>query len=395
MVLGLVWVIFLARNLSVELFGTYNLVNAFISVFSFLPDLGVGIIVTREIAKNKKKADIFLGSSFFLNVSLAVITFLVILITSHILKYEILTQNLILIASFTLFFSTVRSVGIFYFDGMEKMNFSAVLNSLNTVFLIVFAAILYLKGFGLYGIFFGMLCGTIISLIITWSMTLKYITPKFVLHFQDIKQLLYEGFPLGLAAFSALIYTKIDSVMLAQYLGAKSVGIYSSATPFVQGLIGLLNVPFIVAVFPALSRLSVLDKDRLIAGIKKSLLIIALWSIPASILVSLSAFYIIPLIFGSKYNQAIPILQVLIFFVPFASLSALLYKVLIIFNKQYIYLLISIIGALVNIILNLYLIPKYAIYGAVYASLFTQVILFILYTLLVIKYCRDFTIQKS
>lgn len=387
-IISVIWVIFIAHALSVELYGRYNFVNAFIGIFSFLPDLGVGLIVIREIAKDKNNVFSHLGDSLILNGSLALITSILILLTTLFFGYAKDTGILIIIAAFTLLVSAFRSVGIFYFDGMEKMGYSAMLNSINSILLLIGGFLGFILGYGLEGVFIGMLSGSILSLFLTWSIVLKFIVPKISFDPKPIKKLLLNGLPLGIAAFSALIYTKIDTIILHQMLGEHSVGIYNSATPFIFASIQLLNVPFMAAVYPALSRLSNTNA-RFINAFKKSIIIIALWSFPFAFIVSTFSPFFITLIFGEKYTSAIPILRILIFFVPFACLSALLYKVLIVISKQKIYLVISTIGAIVNIILNLFLIPRYLILGAAIASVLTQIILFSIYFIVVVKYISN------
>jgi O-antigen/teichoic acid export membrane protein len=383
--LGVLWTIFLARSLSIDLFGRYNLVNSFVGIFSFLPDFGVGLIVIRDIAKKKDLAPVYLGNSLVLNGILAFITFFVILIVAFFVGYSPEVQLLIIIASLTLFLSTLRSVGIFFFDGMEKMEYSALFNTLNTVLLLTFGFVGFQLGFGLSGVFWGMFLGTCLSLGVTWLTVLRrFVVPKVTFDRDLMKHFFLEGMPLGIAAFAALIYTKIDSVLLGYLLGEKAVGIYNVATPFAFALVGLLNVPFVVALYPTLSRLSHESHTRFMKAINKSLGIIALWSFPASFFIALCAF-IIPVLFGHKYDAGIPILRIHIFMVPFMCLSALLYKVLIILNRQKVYLYISIFGAIINIILNILLIPIFQVSGAAFAAIITQVSLFVIYVIAVYK----------
>lgn len=386
-IIGFLWIVYLARSVSVDAFGRYNLVNSFIAVFSFLPDMGVGLIIIREIAKHKDNAAKYIAASFFLNAFLSLITVIGVICFAYILGYQLPLIYLLLIASITLFASTIRSVSVFYFDGMEKMKYSAILNSLNSLFLIVGGFLGLWFGFGVLGIFVGMFFGTILSTVISWKTLLSFISPVFLFNHKHLKEILLEGVPLGIASFSALIYTKVDAIILNQMLGETAVGIYSSATPFVIGLIQLLNVPFVVAVYPALSRLSKIDGSRFKNATVKSLSVISVWSFLAAIVVSLFAF-LLPTLFGERYTAAVPILRFLIFFVPFASLSALLYKVLIILKKQHLYLAISIFGALLNIIGNIMLIPAFNIFGAAIASVGTQIILFMSYGFVVYYYMR-------
>lgn len=307
------------------------------------------------------------------------------MITTLFLQYPFEVRILIYLAALTLAISTIRSVGIFYFDGMEKMQYSASLNALNSLLLIAGGYIGWVVMYNLQGIFIGMLIGTLISTNITWIMVVKnHITPKISMNLTLIRHLLFEGLPLGLAAFAFTVYTRIDAVILNQLLGEYAVGIYSSATPFTFTLIQLLNVPFLVAVYPALARLSTEDTKRFSKAIKKSFVVILLWSIPATLLVALFAF-MIPVMFGVKYTPAIDILRVLIFTVPFMSLSALLYKILIIHRKQKLYLIISIVGACINIGLNLLLIPLFNVMGEAFSAVITQGVLFAIYLIVVLQ----------
>lgn len=388
-IIGVLWVLYLARSLPVSLYGRYNFVNAFLSIFSFLPDLGLGLIVIREIAKKKEKANILLGNAIFLTTILSTLTVFLILLFTFFFHTSKEANQLIFLASCTLFLSTFRSVAIFYFDGIEKMSFSAALNTLNTILLIVGAFVGFNLGLGLFGIFLGMLIGTVISFFTTWAVLLKkFIRPKLAVNIDLTKHLFIEGLPLGVAALAFMIYIKIDSIILGKLISEEAVGIYNSATPFVFSLIQLLNVPFTVALYPALTRLSKEDNKRFINAIKKSLGIIAMWSIPAAVFISFTAQLLIPFIFGQKYDEAIPVLKILIFFVPFASLSALLYKVLIIINKQKTYLFVSIFGAIINIAFNTLLIPSFSIFGAAVSSVMTQVVLFSIYTVIVFYYLK-------
>lgn len=385
-IIGFFYFVFLARSLSVDIFGRYNLVTSVVTIFSFLPDIGIGLIVVREIAKKSQDIAILLGNTFILTCIMSVATVVVVMSFGFIAGFSQEVMILLLISSATLLFSQIRSIPLFYFDGVERMGYSAILKALNSLSFILFGTLGLLLGFGLAGIITGFLIGSIISFVITWIVFLaKKIRISFKIDKKIARHLIYNGLPLGVAAFSSIIYTSIDGIMLERMLSEKALGIYASASKFGPTLIQLLNVPFMVAVYPALSRLSRKSSSRFQKAILKSLGVVLLWSVPASIGVAIFAG-IIPIIFGERYNPGVPILRVLIFFVPFASLSALLYKVLIVINKQNWYLLVSIVGVVLNITLNLILIPRMLIMGAAIAAVATQAILFATYFLLVRRY---------
>lgn len=379
--LGVLWIILLARSLSVSNFGIYNVVTSFLAIFSFFPDFGIGIIIIREIASNKKKASKLLGASLILSASFSILTFFISISTAIFIRYSIETTYLIAISAFMLVASTVRSTAIFYFDGIEKMKHSAILNTINTILLISFGALFFFFTKSLYGIFLGMLSGTLISLLISYNVLFSNIKISFKFPTSLLKEILSSSWPLGVAAFAFLIYSRIDTIILSKLLGDSAAGIYGAASPFPQALIQLGNVPFMVALFPTLTKIYSEDYERFKKAYLKSLGVIAIWSIPASILISLSSPILIPFIFGDKYDQAIQVLRILIFTVPFISMWALLYKILLIMNRQKDYLFISMIGAVSSIILNFILIPQLGLTGAAWAAVVTQFLLLIMYSI--------------
>lgn len=386
-IIGLLWIFYLGNMLSVPLFGRYNFINSFVTIFSFLPELGIGLIVVREIAKNKA-IDLTISSTVVVNVLMATVTAILVYFLGVLLGYSKEIVVLLGIAAGTLFLSSLRSAPLYYFEGTENMKINALLSCANTVLLVGGAVIGFTIYESLYGVFGGMMVGTLISLLITYATFFKfYSMPRMVFETSQIWSLISQGIPLALASFSYLIYTRIESILLARYLGEHAVGIYGSATPFVLSTVQLLNLPFAVALYPTLSRLFSEDYARFTRALTKSLLVVALWSFPLSIVVYFLAPYIIPFFFGEKFAQGVPVLQYLIFFVPFASLSTLLFKTLIIFNKQKIYMQISIIGAVISITLNIILIKSIGLMGAVYASVITQIVVcmlfgFVLYTII-------------
>src|SRR3989304_6624581 len=77
-VIGFFYFIFLARNLSIDIFGRYNLVASFMIIFSFLPDIGIGLVVVREIAKKNYDRALLLGNTFIISTTMSTVTIIAI-----------------------------------------------------------------------------------------------------------------------------------------------------------------------------------------------------------------------------------------------------------------------------------------------------------------------------
>src|SRR3990167_1502861 len=92
--------IIIARALGPEDLGKYYFAISFASIFSILIDIGLTNVLTREIAKEKNKANNYLGSVMAVKLPLSLITGLIIVIFAHLLGYSELVKTLI-------YFSTV------------------------------------------------------------------------------------------------------------------------------------------------------------------------------------------------------------------------------------------------------------------------------------------------
>lgn len=386
-IVAIFWIIFLARALGVESFGKYNFVNAFILIFSVLPDLGIGLVFVREVAQNQPLAKEYLGNCLVLNSILSVVAFIFIFLTINILHYSFSTVILVAIATGTLIISTIRSVGSWMFEAHEKMEISAMLTCLNTLVTLLGGFVFWQIGKSLSFLFFGLMTGTIISTLITWSFVIKaFGWPKLRLNVKMSKYLIEQGFPLALAAFAYYLYTKIDTVILSKIADNQAIGWYNAATIFSFSAIQFLNVPLVSAIYPTLSRLLAADYQNLSKIIQKLLLMVILWSVPFAVFVTIFSSFLINLVYGPAYFPAVNVLKIVVWFTPFAALSAFLYKFLIILKKQKIYLYVSLVGSVTNILLNLVAIPKFGMIGAATSSVLTQVLLLGIYVVILRKY---------
>ena len=78
-IIGFFYFIYLARNLSVDIFGRYNLISSIMIIFSFLPDMGIGLVVVREIAKKTRDTASLLGNTFLIASIASIATILIVM----------------------------------------------------------------------------------------------------------------------------------------------------------------------------------------------------------------------------------------------------------------------------------------------------------------------------
>lgn len=199
----------------------------------------------------------------------------------------------------------------------------------------------------------------------------RYVSPSFS-GLQVFRHLRPISF-LFAAAFATEVYTLLDSTMLGALCEASSLGYYSNASRVVRCLYGALFA--VVAVFnPRLSKYyGIGDIESYKRLFEKYYDIGILLAVPATVLLFCMSSFIINILFGSGFDQAILILQILSPLIIVFMLATIFGHIpLVIYGKEKILLFATVVGAVLNFTLNQILIPSYQHNGAAIASIISE-----------------------
>ena len=178
------------------------------------------------------------------------------------------------------------------------------------------------------------------------------------------------------------VFNQIDSVMLGLYGQIQAVGLYSAAYKLIGGLL-IPAIIFNQVIYPKLARQEFLPSIKIIS---KNLIINFIIYLSLTGLIYLYGADVLEIVFGYEYKQAA---------IAFYTLSiAMLLTALVIpmsnwtIARDYlkVNLVLSVIAAIINIILNYLLIPLYSYEGAALATVITYLFLFIGYYLSIRRY---------
>jgi O-antigen/teichoic acid export membrane protein len=194
----------------------------------------------------------------------------------------------------------------------------------------------------------------------------------FSVRWELAKQLFTNAWPLIFSGMMVSIYMKIDLIMIKEMLDAKAVGIYAAAVKLCEVLY-FLPVVVMSSLFPAVVEAR---KKDLIVYRKQVYRIYEIMIGATAIVAIITTFladWIVYILYGSIYQEAATILQIYIWAFVFVSLGVVSSKYLVAENLEIYAMYRSILGAIINITLNWYLIPIYGIKGAAFATLITQI----------------------
>ena len=371
--LGLFVGVWVARYLGVQQFGVFNYATAFVALFSTLSTLGLDAIVVRSIVREPEKRAEILGTAFWLKLFGGVAA-LILAVSSIILVRhdDQLTISLVAILSSVGIFQAFDTIDLWFQSQVQSKytviakNTAFVITALVKVALISFhAPLIAFAWAGLGEVSLGAI-GLIISYRVRgyspwlwpWSSPLA-------------KTLLKESWPLILSGVTIMIYMRIDQIMLGQMIGDKAVGLYSAATR-ISEVWYFIPMAMASSVSPTIYAAKEVSESLYYRRIEQFLRLLSWLSIVLAVPMSFLSGTIITVLFGKSYEASASILAIHIWASLFVFMGVGTSSWFIAEGLTQFALRRTIIGAITNVFLNIFLIPAYGGVGAAIATVISQ-----------------------
>lgn len=378
----------LARYLGPTRFGIFSYVISFTGLFSFLADFGINSILNRELViESSDKKNNLLETAFYLRVFSGLLAFLVVNFVTLFLSISPTIRILILLYSLIFIFQAFSVFSVFFQSRVESKNnvkaqfFSSIIASIIKIIII-------LNG----GSLFWLVSVYVLEVILLGALLFsKYYFSGFKIkvwnfNFKLAKKLLFNSYPLALVNVFSFIYLRLDQIMLKSIIGDSAVGIYAAAAR-ISEIWYIIPMTICPSLFVAIVNSRKNDKLLYFNRLKKLFLLMFYLALIIIIFVNLLAKPIIVLLYGGYYIQAIPILRIYSYSMFGTFLGVAAGQYLLVENYTKIYFFITFFGAAVNIVLNIFLIPKIGLTGAAIATVFSYI--FVIISLFFFKKTRQ------
>ena len=369
---GLLLGIWVARYLGPYSIGILNYGIAFSSLFTVFISLGLDKIVVRELVQQKQNRELIIGTAFILKLFGAILSILFILVILRFINLDKSSKTIIILLSCGYFFQTFDVIDYFF---QAKILSKYVVFSRTTGFLVARLFQIYFIMFNLQVVYFSLILGielflSAIFMIIFYSkFGLKITRWKFDKSIAI--SLLKNSWPLAISSFLILIHIRIDQIMIRALLNEEQVGIYGVAVRLAESWYFIPTI-IINTLFPYFQNLKKIDlcyyKQRL-----KSLYSLMFWlGVFAGLFVLIFGQKLIVSLFGLSYKNAYEALVINIWNGIFISQGLARSIWLLNENLQKFRLYNNICAVIINITLNILLIPRIGISGAAIATFVTQ-----------------------
>lgn len=375
--ISLVVTIYLARYLGTVGFGKYSFVFAYLTFFNIITDLGLQQILVREMARDPKIAPKLIGNAYIIRLLLTIFAVVLSLIIITLMSYPADTTSYIYIAAFTLLFISFSDFYRTIFEANLRMEYNTIAK---LTFKVLSAALILWIIFVLQGtltqIILVLVFSELVKTLINYSFSRKFVRPRFSIDFGLWSFLVKAALPLALSSVIWVIYHQIDIVMLSVMQGDAPVGIYSAAYRLCNPFL-IISTALMMSLFPVMSEAFKTSKEKLIKSYALGVRYLIIIMLPIAMGITLMSDKIVLLIYGAEFAGSITALQILIWAILLGGINLILLNLLVSIDRQKLNTLSVGICAIVNVVLNLILIPILSYNGAAIATVVTNVVLFV------------------
>jgi len=361
--------VYVVRYLGPEQWGTLSYVVSFVGIFSFLASLGVDSILYVDLVKEPENKDKLLGTAFVLKSVGSVLSFVVIMIASEIMGNSSFTTMVMAIVAASIFFQPINIVN--YFFQAKVQSKPTVISSLVISFLMAGLKIFFVY-FGYSLVFFASiyLLEAILMAFGYWYIYKK--SGEKIFNWSFDRKLAVEMFkyswPLILSSAFAMVYSRIDQVMIKHYMSETAVGFYDTAVRIAE-MWYILPTIIVGSVMPAVLNAKTVSEEFYALRLKRLYSFVIYFSLIFIMPISLGSNYIISFLYGSEFFASAVVLRFYVWAGVAVLVGTVLNQYLLGEKETKVSLAINLVGMVLNVVLNIFLIPKKGLAGAAMATM--------------------------
>ena len=370
------------NELGTEAYGTYFALLNFSFLLNILLDLGITNFNNRNIAQNQHLFSKHFPAIFNLKLFLGVLYMVLGLIAGWVLGYSSREWEILVLLLLNQFLVSLVLYLRSNFAGLHLFRLDSVVSVLDRFLLIIICGslILYRDG-ALLTIHSFVLAQTvsyllvaILSLVLLFSRSGKY---RRVVNIPFSWLILRQSIPYALLILLMTFYTRTDTVMLERLLpdGDAEAGVYAQSYRLLEAL-NMIAFLFSTLLLPMYS--SLLKKKQDVSDITRTALrLLSVFAVGSALVLSLHHRSVIGWLYREEIDYSSAVFSWLIWNIIPVSGTYIFGTLLTANGSLRLLNQMAVFGVALNVSLNFWLIPEYKALGAVWATLITQGLTFL------------------
>lgn len=364
--------IFAARYLGPSNYGLINYAAAYATFFASLCTLGINSIIVKAFVDEPEKQGETIGTALLLRTVSSVLSALTIVgIVSVVDKDEPLTVIVVALFSISLVFQVFDTLN-YWFQSRLQSKYSAIAEMAAYAAMSAYKIVLLVLN---KDVRWFAVANALDYIVLAAFLLMAYFRnggTEFSFSFQRAKTLLKSSSSFIIAGLMVSVYACTDKLMLKQMLGTGAVGHYSLATAL-SGYWVFVLAAVIDSVYPEIVKSFKTDYASYERKNKQLYAMVFYTSMLISALICVLAKPLVGILYGETYLPAVGPLRIVVWYVAFSYLGVARNAWVVCENRQKYLKYLYIGAAVLNVLLNLVLIPPLGAEGAAAASLVTQI----------------------
>lgn len=369
--------ILIARKLGTDAFGQFTLVFGLLGMLSIITDLGVGRVALKGMIDAGENGPRYGGTYIVLRACLGLVGYGVVLSFVALSGYPSVVIQATAVAGLVVVLATPSHAYEVAFQATDRLTLLALASVVGQMAQLALTIALVFGG--------GTLVWLTVPAVAKEALVLLWKAPtahglvgfRYLIDGRIWWQLVREAVPLSLGTAMVTLYYRLDFVMLSKLDDFAAVGVYGVAYKFAD-VAHFVPSALSVAILASLVRAWPDDVDECRAIIRRAmnLLVVAGGLVLTQVVVF--APDALDLLYGADYVGGARAARILILGEGAGYLSSLAFACLVATGRHHGYPFVALAGLVVNVSLNVVLIPRWSFEGAAYATLVTEVLVAIL-----------------
>ena len=362
--------------------GRYGWAVAVWFLANTITDFGLGILVTREVSRDRTQANRYLTNTAILRIALWIASLIPIGILAAVyvgfFNLTLDTAWALGLLMLGMLPSTLSASLAFLFNAYEKFEYRIAVDFVTRLLSVALGVIALVLGYSYLGLATVSIFTNLFTLVVFYYLVRTTLfTPRWEPDRALMRWMFSESYPLMLNNLLSGLFFRIDVFILQPLKGDTVLGYYQTAYKFIDAL-NFIPSNFTLAIFPTLSRYAVNAKDAMLRAYILSLKLLLWIALPITVGTLFVSRELIGILGGSAYlpDSAIA-LKFLIWFLPFSFINSVTHYVLIALGQQRFLTKAFIVGVVFNVAANLVAIPPLGYVGAALVTVFSEIVLLI------------------
>jgi O-antigen/teichoic acid export membrane protein len=369
--IGIVVTLVLVRSLGSSGFGTWSSIFAITQIVASFGELGLNQIALNRIAKDPENSPAWLGALLSLRLLIALATTAISMAVVLLIAPNSDSRLAGVILSLLLFIGVPTTLNV-VFQLRIRNDISMAIMTLNSVAWLAAVVAVVNRSGGIVAFAVAFLLTSALTAIITAVVALRMAT----VHLRGVRPLwrplLQVGIALGAAGVLVTAYVRLDQILVLELAGTYQAGLYGAAYRLLDQ-IQFIPISVMTTLFPLIAAAYPKDLNRARKLLQTAGEYLTMASLPILAFTIVAARPIVTFLFGAEFRAAAPAVPVLAGAFVLISLGYLAGNMIVILELQRRFVRYAAFGLLVNVILNLALIPLFGFIAAAWSTLVTEI----------------------